>query len=407
MILGMPVENSCEFINITPVNPYISKCNIKVCYVQDTPNRNGSVITKDVAKDMAKSLPGSPIVGFYNRDKGDFEGHNVIIKSSGNDFEILDGTRPYGFVDLNAKIWFQDFSVEGSVKTFLMTEGYIWTGVYPESERILSLGNNHSMEIDIISSTSVCDDEQCFLIINEALIKKLCILGQDVEPCFEGANIVRAEFSVNDLATFVESFTQKFSALTEKLQNTIKEGGKSDMDKQGVKYNLEEISEYQDLLTKYSNLEKELDTVKQDFSATIADLNTAKADLSVANEALSTANEELTALKNFKLEIEKKEKIKMIESFSVLSDEDKKEVLENIDKYSVDEIESKLAVICVRKKVNFNLEEEENKEKPSGSEGKNANFSFNVDTIDSEMGDKNFPAWLKAVKSNKEKKLTI
>lgn len=407
MILGIPVENSCEFINITPVNPYISKCNIKVCYVQDTPNRNGSVITKDVAKDMAKSLPGSPIVGFYNRDKGDFEGHNVIIKSSGNDFEILDGTRPYGFVDLNAKIWFQDFSVEGSVKTFLMTEGYIWTGVYPESERILSLGNNHSMEIDITSSTSVCDDEQCFLIINEALIKKLCILGQDVEPCFEGANIVRAEFSVNDLATFVESFTQKFSALTEELQNTIKEGGKSDMDKQGVKYNLEEISEYQDLLIKYSNLEKELDTVKQDFSATKADLNTAKADLSIANEALSTANEELTALKNFKLEIEKKEKIKMIESFSVLSDEDKKEVSENIDKYSVDEIESKLAVICVRKKVNFNLEEEENKEKPSGSEGKNANFSFNVDTIDSEMGDKNFPAWLKAVKNNKEKKLTI
>ena len=209
------------------------------------------------------------------------------------------------------------------------------------------------------------------------------------------ANIVRAEFSVNDLATFVESFTQKFSALTEELQNTIKEGGKSDMDKQGVKYNLEEISEYQDLLTKYSNLEKELDTVKQDFSATTADLNTAKADLSVANEALSTANEELTALKKLKLEIEKKEKIKMIESFSVLSDEDKKEVSENIDKYSVDEIESEISTLR-KKKVNFNLEEEEKQRKNHlGLKRKNANFSFNADTIDSEMGDKSFPAWLK------------
>ena len=26
-----------------------------------------------------------------------------------------------------------------------------------------------------------------FFIINEALIEKLCILGQDIEPCFEGA----------------------------------------------------------------------------------------------------------------------------------------------------------------------------------------------------------------------------
>jgi len=33
---------------------------------------------------MANSLPGSPIVGFYNEDKGDFEEHNREI-------EIKDG----------------------------------------------------------------------------------------------------------------------------------------------------------------------------------------------------------------------------------------------------------------------------------------------------------------------------
>ena len=40
--LDVPVE----FINITPLNPLISKCQIKVCYVGDTPNRNRSIITK-------------------------------------------------------------------------------------------------------------------------------------------------------------------------------------------------------------------------------------------------------------------------------------------------------------------------------------------------------------------------
>jgi hypothetical protein len=28
-----------------------------------------------------------------------------------------------------------------------------------------------------------------FFIIDEAMIQKLCILGEDVEPCFEGAGI--------------------------------------------------------------------------------------------------------------------------------------------------------------------------------------------------------------------------
>mgnify|MGYP003402614832 FL=1 len=100
------LEHPCEFINITPINPLISKCEIKVCYVGDEPNRNRSVITKEVATEMANSLPGSPIVGYYNEAAGDFEEHNRIIDISGGKVQIKDTTRPYGFVDLGAKVWF-------------------------------------------------------------------------------------------------------------------------------------------------------------------------------------------------------------------------------------------------------------------------------------------------------------
>ena len=55
---------------------------------------------------MANSLPGSPIVGYYNQANGDFEEHNRLIDVSNGKFEIIDTTRPYGFVDLNAKVWF-------------------------------------------------------------------------------------------------------------------------------------------------------------------------------------------------------------------------------------------------------------------------------------------------------------
>jgi hypothetical protein len=39
-----------------------------------------------------------------------------------------------------------------------------------------------------------------FFIINEAIISKLCILGDDCEPCFEGATITAPtiQFSLDD-----------------------------------------------------------------------------------------------------------------------------------------------------------------------------------------------------------------
>lgn len=84
------LEHSIELINITPINPLISKCQIKVCYVGDEPNRNKSIITKDVAKQMANSLPGSPIVGYYNAEKQDFEEHNKFIKIANGKITLED-----------------------------------------------------------------------------------------------------------------------------------------------------------------------------------------------------------------------------------------------------------------------------------------------------------------------------
>lgn len=78
MHLSIPKDALCEFINIEPIqNTLYSKCQIKVCYVDDAPNRNGTVITKDTARKMANSLPGCPIVGFYNKEKKILK---VIIK---------------------------------------------------------------------------------------------------------------------------------------------------------------------------------------------------------------------------------------------------------------------------------------------------------------------------------------
>jgi len=172
---------------------------------------------------MANSLPGSPIVGYYNEDKGDFEEHNRIIDISNGKFEVKDTTRPYGFVDLGAKCWFQEFDDEGVVHEYLMTEGWLWTGQYPEAKRILESGNNQSMELDenLIDAYWTKDDngKPQFFIINEAIISKLCILGEDCEPCFEGSQITKVQFS------FEDSFEQKLFSMMKEVKEILNEGG--------------------------------------------------------------------------------------------------------------------------------------------------------------------------------------
>ena len=496
MHISIPVENTIEIINVTPVNPLISKCQIKVCYVGDEPNRNRSIITKDVAKNLANSIPGSPIVGFYNEHEGDFEEHNRSIEISNGQIRVKELTRPYGFVDLNAKVWFQKFMDEGVEREYLVTEGWLWTGQYPECARVVEKGNNHSMELDdeIINAywTKDGNGKPKFFIINEAIMSKLCILGENSEPCFEGSHITapkvqfsfdndtkalwsdfifqmkelikeggtsvkiyavkigdpiwnalyghkeetysinaffeeedqkyavlqnesnyyRLNFSIgeNDEIVFAEEMidiTDSYTPATEaqfaltdveafevefkknkeedddkkkKPEDKTDDGKGSEGDddddeeekkKKQKKYNLEEVEEYQALVAEHETLKNDFNAYKQTSESTIADLNNT-----------------IASLTEFKNSVERKEKEHMINvDFCMLDESLKKDVIDNIDKYSLDDIEAKLSIICVRNKVSFNLDDDDNK---------NKGLVYN---LNDEHEDDDVPAWVKAVQA--------
>ena len=174
-------------------SPLVSKCQIKVCYVSDSPNRNRSVITKETALKIAPSLRGAMIAGYFNKETGDYEEHNRTANLEIKDGKITftSNITPLGFVDLRAKVWFQKFIDDNTdEREYLVTEGYLWTDQIPEARRILEQGNNQSMELSDtgLDATWVKDknNKQPLFIINEALISKLCVLGQDQEPFFEG-----------------------------------------------------------------------------------------------------------------------------------------------------------------------------------------------------------------------------
>ena len=79
----------------------------------------------------------------------------------------------------------------------------------------------------------------------------------------------------------------------------------------------------------------------------------------------------------------------MIASFYMLSDEDKKDVLDNIDTYSLEDIEAKLSIICVRNKVSFDLDDNKEEKKEV------VTYSMNDQLND----DSNVPAFVKAMRN--------
>ena len=450
--------DSPEFINLQPldINPLMSKCEIKVLYLGE--NRNHSYITKEVATDMAKTLRGAPIVGYFKEEKEDFadHGHRVILDDEGVKFECL--TKPYGFVSPDAQVWFQTFEDTDDFgnkveREYLMTTGYLWTGQFEECKVAVSEGRPHSMELDEQTldgnwSTNVKTGMD-FFIINDAIFSKLCILGDDVEPCFEGSSVKAPEVSTS-FTKVDESFKNTLYTMMQDLKFAL-EGGRNMEEIENVVTNEESLveepivetpvveeeapvaAEEETPVAVEEEITEEIEAVKEEIETTeeekeevveeeIKTEDDANENSEITNEnddnsekshskkiedslernftledylelqnkceALEKENAELV---EFKMQVENEKKDALINSFYMLSDEDKAEVLENKANYSLDEIEAKLSVICVRKKVSFDLEDENKEEQPI--------TTFSLNSLENEA----VPAWISACKNIQSK----
>ena len=414
--------DSPEFINLQPldVNPLMSSCEIKVLYIGE--NRNHSYITKEVASDMAKTLRGAPIVGYYKEEKEDFADHGerVIFDDEGVKFECL--TKPYGFVAPDAKVWFQKFEDTddfGNVVTreYLMTTGYLWTEQYKECKEALQEGRPQSMELDEDSLDGHWSTNNKtgmdFFIINDAIFSKLCILGDDVEPCFEGASVTKPEVS-KTFTKVDDTFKKTLYTMMQELKFAL-EGGQDNMDidnkdavaeeelkdtpaveEQEVREESAAAEEVQDSTEAQSDAESEFKCQndkktktkcesednkkdddsdkkdngeddkkedKEDDDKKVKSKNSLEQDYEELKSKFEKLEEDYKVLVKFKEEIDNEKKDELINSFYMLPDEDKAEVRENKSKYSLEDIEAKLSVICVRKKVNFDSEDSSKNDK--------------------------------------------
>lgn len=292
-----------------------------------------------------------------------------------------------------------------------------------------------------------------FFIINDAIFSKLCILGDDVEPCFEGSSITAQEVS-KTFTKIDNDFKKTLFTMMQDLQDALKGGYKMELEDKTVETEVttatetveEEVVETTEVETETSVTEdtteekvitEETDSSidaepsQEEYSADKEDKEKSedkkdttekeedkkdkeykcgddedkkKKDYSLLEKELETLKtsyaemeEKYKELVTFKEAVDNEKKDALINSFYMLSDEDKKDVIENKSNYSLEEIEAKLSVICVRNKVNFDLDDTDKNEDKIEDE---VITTYSLNNENSTI----VPAWLAALKSTRDSK---
>lgn len=166
----------------TPINNLLTQRRIRIFH--KGLNTNMSVFVDNVSEELIKSMAGAPVIGKFDEEAQDFSSHLTIKE-----------TKAYGFVPLeNYNFAWEPFTEQdGTVNEYATMDVHLWTGRYPEAKFIS--GKKQSMELygpTIQGRWEVLQGKKVF-VYTSAQALGLCVLGDDVQPCFDGAQFFEAE----------------------------------------------------------------------------------------------------------------------------------------------------------------------------------------------------------------------
>ena len=265
-------------------------------------------------------------------------------------------------------------------------------GQFEELKKVIAQGQPQSMELqeETLEGHWATDNNLGveFFIINDAVFSKLCILGDDIEPCFEGSAVTSPEVSKN--FAMDKEFSQTLFTMMNELKDALSSKGGLDMpeefaeqtettEEQSTEFVEETVEEtVAEESVDYTSAEEapvDVEAENGEFEKSEEDKDDSEdssADFSENKEAEEEPASEYSAeefaalqkeiealraecqeLRDFKLNVENEQKDALINSYYMLSEEDKREIMEHKSEFTLDEIKAKLAVIYVEKNVDF------------------------------------------------------
>ena len=321
---------------LTPLNnSALSKARLKIFY--KGLNRNGSYINDEVAEKLIATLPGTPVVGYFDADKDDFLGHEEKEKS-----------RCYGFVPEAMNFsWEMSLDPDGVYRTYACTDIILWTGRYPIASKIV--GKSHSMELnpDTVEGNWVETETDFYFEFTRAEFIGLCVLGKEYEPCFEGSSFYELRKGNIDANTNLKNDLKELFSLYKEMNNAEENptGGQKMEDKE------------KELTSEELEKDKVTETVETEEVTEEVETNSELVD-----ETNEEANESTEAPEATEVETENEENEQEIE------EEEKEE--ENEEEESEEEVET---------------EEEEGSEEIESEESKDDEFALLLEQKDAEI----------------------
>jgi hypothetical protein len=171
-------------------------------------NHNRSIIDGEVANQVASTIAGTPVIGCYNYETQDFEGHE-------------DNQSAFGFIPLDPHATWVKLNDESGEHEYLEVDVVIWDGRFEEAQDILKKEKHLSMELNpkTIKGTFERIGSTTYYRITFAEFAGITVLGEDYAPCFEGAQFFTA----------YSKMVSAYALYIEEAQRNI-EGGKDTME---------------------------------------------------------------------------------------------------------------------------------------------------------------------------------
>ena len=177
----------------------IGRCRIFYKYG----NRNSTYITDEFAEELIKTLPYTPVKGIYEEEAKDYTDHGEQ-RNLGRIYGIVPGPQDMNFA------WEKHLDEDGIEREYACVNVYYYTALYEEAGEICGKGQSMELYKKSVKGDWKIIDGKRYFVFEKASFLGLQVLGDDVEPCFEGASFFALYDSVKDLYEKLEQYQSNF-----------------------------------------------------------------------------------------------------------------------------------------------------------------------------------------------------
>lgn len=376
---------------------------LKVAVFTKYANRNGSYITDAVAEQLIASATkgNTPVVGFFDPETQSWASHTGPTLANG-----------YGYVE-SFLGWEPLTDTDGVSRDYAVFSVVLFTEYFSEAQKIM--GQHQSMELDPNSITGDWGEisGEYYYIYKTANMLGFCIIGEH-EPCFSVSSFFsKNDDNYNNQFDKFSSLLSSLKERVEEAENNAK-GGEQTMDptlenqevevvveepvveepaaeeptefennepevveETPAEETVEEVSveeepaaeepevegpvaeptEFEVLQNRFDELQNQFNELSSNYEAAqnrITELETAHAtEIETLNNTINSLNASIANYEAQNTAAENSRKAALVENYEkIIGEEEISEIKANINDFSYDELDSKLAVKFAHKQMN-------------------------------------------------------